>query len=267
MRTLEVAEETSEDDEDDGNVAWVLGEFVDLSEEQRRQWAPVTTDGALRCGAVFGPSAEPACGSSCPSRPAPASCSMPANTRLGRSRPRIRPDDSSSARAARFEGCRGEAGRHPRIRDSTNQPTAPTSASPTAATARMDASSGGISGLRSRVRAASPPREPARQHEAEHQRGEPSARPDRQPDRRADDDERDEDRELEGTPDRVVVGVARAENEPGDGPAPRRHPGRPKSRPSAQAPAAARFSSRMDSARATSSAVVTRGGMIRITLT
>jgi energy-coupling factor transporter ATP-binding protein EcfA2 len=42
-----------EDDADPGEVAWVLGEFGDLTEVQQRQWAPVTADGVLRFGAVF----------------------------------------------------------------------------------------------------------------------------------------------------------------------------------------------------------------------
>lgn len=48
------AEEDGEDDEESpGEMAWVLGEFVDLTEDERQRWAPVSTDGALRLGALF----------------------------------------------------------------------------------------------------------------------------------------------------------------------------------------------------------------------
>ncbi len=48
----------AEDDANLGEVAWVLGEFGDLNEDQQRQWAPVITDGVLRFGALFASTPE-----------------------------------------------------------------------------------------------------------------------------------------------------------------------------------------------------------------
>ncbi len=48
----------AEDDAGLGEVAWVLGEFGDLNEDQQQRWAAVTTDGVLRFGAVFAATPE-----------------------------------------------------------------------------------------------------------------------------------------------------------------------------------------------------------------